>query len=90
MSSGTFFGDIIRNPLSFNPRKDAKEKRAAKNAQRDQQRLESQQETPEQRAAAEQQAQEAQTKKAAAFLTDRNASGFGTNPNKARQFLLSF
>lgn len=40
--------------------------------------------------AAEKQAEGAKSsKQAAAFLKDRNAQGFGSNPNKAKPFLLS-
>jgi hypothetical protein len=43
----------------------------------------------EQKAASEQVAGEKSSKQAAAFLKDRNAQGFGSNPNKAKPFLLS-
>ena len=39
--------------------------------------------------AAEQAASEKSSKQAAAFLKNRNAQGFGPNPNKAKPFLLS-
>ena len=43
----------------------------------------------EARTAAEQQAAgEKRSKQAAAFLKDRNAKGFGSNPNTAKPFLL--
>ena len=35
MSKGTFFGDLIRNPFSLDPRGDAKRKRGAANAAND-------------------------------------------------------
>lgn len=87
MSKGTFFGDIIRNPLSLDPIGDAKRKRGKANAARDAAGATAEAKRKTAVAAAQVQAQQ-NTRQSAAINTP--SKGFGSNSleNLSRSFLL--
>lgn len=94
MSSGSFFGDIIRNPFSFTPIEDARKKRRAEQTKQQEEAkakaASASSADAEAKIAAEKEAEgRRSSKQAAAFLASRNAQGFGSNPNTAKSFLLS-
>jgi len=87
MSSGTFFGDIIRNPLSLDPIGDAKKKRAEANAARDASAAENKAQVD---ARAEGVKLEKKQKATQAAAINTPSRGFGSNTleNLSRSFLL--
>jgi hypothetical protein len=87
MSKGTFFGDIIRNPLSLDPIGDAKKKRREANAARDAQAATKAAEAKS-KVEAEAVSQRQTAKQFAATQTP--SRGFGSNSleNLSRSFLL--
>lgn len=87
MSKGTFFGDLIRNPLSLDPLGDAKRKRGEENAARDSQAATKAAEAKS-KVEAETVTQRQNAKQFAA--TNAPSRGFGSNSleNLSRSFLL--
>ena len=87
MSSGTFFGDIIRNPFSFDPLGDAKKKRQEANAARDAEAATKEAQAIT-RAQAEAVVQRQKAKQVAAINTPSRGFGSNERENLSRSFLL--
>jgi hypothetical protein len=87
MSSGTFFGDIIRNPFSFDPIGDARKKRAKANESRDAAATEEKAKVVTRAQAAEVQ-QRQKAKQVAAINTPSRGFGANSLENLSRSFLL--
>ncbi len=87
MSSGTFFGDIIRNPFSFDPIGDARKKRREANEARDAAAAEQEAKVAT-RAQAAEVAQRQKAKQVAAVSAPSRGFGANERENLSRSFLL--